>query len=230
MLAQAVKPRQTELVTQKEVTTALCNCTKAFISNICWFRQVFEESCFARKDYMETPIFLLKSEDCQDEVVTLSRWLSGGVCEAIKKRYVRSIVFALNEAEAAGGVGRLLEQWILKYNFDGNQVEIERSGGIGDHQSRRTRFEYKEDFKQKFNYIVRSISALSLTLPQLPARRVLTMYMVKTDDAPAEYSPQYFIPLRETSRLKFEDEGVVSIDCGKARLPVGNIGNTSVGL
>lgn len=63
------------------------------ISTVCYLRNIFPEDCFSDKSLSGVNIKSLQPSN--DESKTLIDWMEKGVFEALKKKYLRVIIFGI---------------------------------------------------------------------------------------------------------------------------------------
>ena len=81
------------MITHEESLTFMRNFMITTISSVCYLRNLFPEDCFQDKSLSGIQIKSL--QPANEESRTLIDWLEKGVFEALKKKYLRVIIFGV---------------------------------------------------------------------------------------------------------------------------------------
>lgn len=132
MEVEAVTQQQSLAVVKNMIRTSvqLLDMVDRKISEICYLRNLFDEDCFCKKNYAGIMINALHPMDNKEgeephihnsEAWQLTRWLEEGVFgisnsfhllpDALEKRYLRGLVFAIYDNPANKSESRLIETY-----------------------------------------------------------------------------------------------------------------------
>ena len=185
------------------------------ISSICYLRNVFPSECFSSREYAGLKVHQIecaeKSEDGEvhikhEDAFLLTQWLERGVFEAISKKYLKSMTFAVYTKDC-NKLDVLLETYSFTFSFpEGSPAEI--NGRSMDRDSMK---------KQAVSFI-RCLVEFAGTLDNLPDDKWLTIKLTYYEDiTPDDYEPQYFKSAK-SNILQF-DKTVLRVKIGKIETP-----------
>ncbi|EFC42471.1 meiotic specific asynaptic protein [Naegleria gruberi] len=202
------------------------NLMRTAISSVCYLRNLFPEDCFQDKSLSGIQIKSLQPSN--EEARTLIDWLEKGVFEALKKKYLRTIIFGVC-SDPSREIDSMLESYECKYytnwfvqlsalsvkvtypDKEEGQLNISRAAdsnktnkkiGIKGTQT-------KQEITQSMVMMLRTLITLAQTLQPIPETRYITMKLLYYEDVtPRDYEPSFFRALREDESRKFNQDFV----------------------
>ncbi|KAK8792003.1 hypothetical protein WA158_005380 [Blastocystis sp. Blastoise] len=233
--------QKTEMVSCQQSIAVVKNMIRTSISEICYLRNIFDGECFRKKNYAGMMINALhpldkkesgESEVHSNEAWNLTRWLEEGVFEALEKKYLRGMIFAIYDLPIEDENTSLLEAYYYKitYPSDGN-VSLEytssHSGNTYNPRENDDNNIYTTDsIRNQAVIMIRTLISLCSTLDPLPVQRYVTMKLYYYDDVtPPEYQPTFFTDangeqFRGKMNISAED---MEMDIGKIKTPYHSI-------
>ncbi|KAK8790640.1 hypothetical protein WA588_002389, partial [Blastocystis sp. NMH] len=196
MSATAVQLREEiDTISQQQSIAVVKNMVRTSISEICYLRNLFNEDCFIPKNYAGVMINALHPMDREEknihneEAWQLTRWLEEGVFDALEKRYLRGLVFAIYDNPKHKDQSKLLETYSYAFTYpDPVNVTLEMTRNNVDKSTLST-----DGVKNQAVMLLRTLITLCSTLSPLPRERWITMQLYYYDDiTPPDYQPTFF--------------------------------------
>ena len=200
MTKQIQRVRQTtDTINETQSLSMVCNILRSSLSSICYLRYLFPEENFREAQIAGVKVKALVPEG-NSEVATLVHWLDDGVVDALKKHYLRAMVFSIfsryNDPES------LLESYTFKFSYpsdDQISVALQTEGPKGKEMT-------KEQVQVAWCTMIRTLITVSHTLPPLPSERHLAIRLFYYDCTPPDYQPPGFVNADNTPGFVFEEE------------------------
>lgn len=188
--------------------------------NIAYGRALFPARCFAEREVRELDSMRVQviRPGSDPEAGRLLEWMEKGAFDALQRRYLRRLKFALSE-DAAGT--RLLEEYSFTFAYSAGgdvRLEIERGGSPQAAAVRavaRAEAPTAKEVKQQICMITRLLVSLMGTLDTVPAERHLQMELFYYDErTPEDYEPPFFAANRAPGRFSATP---FAVDIGRAQ-------------
>jgi hypothetical protein len=139
-----------------------------------------------------------------NESQTLIEWLEKGVFDALKKKFLKTIVFVI-----CSDVEHEFESTIESYEFNVTypdsaehgvaQLDICKTSSGKKVGMRQFKSQTKTEITKSMVLLLRTLITLSQTLKPVPDSRYITMKLLYYDHVtPADYEPPFFRPVPET--------------------------------
>ncbi|KAK8824386.1 hypothetical protein WA577_006783 [Blastocystis sp. JDR] len=217
-----------ETVSQQQSLAVVKNMVRTSISEICYLRNLFNEDCFSQKNYAGIMINALhpvtngkegdQPQIHNQEAWQLTRWLEEGVFDALEKRYLRGLVFAIYDHPEDKQKSRLLETYSYAFTYpDTTNITLEVT------QNNDKSVVTTDGVKNQAVILLRTLITLCSTLNPLPNERWVTMQLYYYDDVtPPDYQPKYFEDTATASITPGSSTFVADpfvIETGKLRTP-----------
>ncbi|CBK23857.2 uncharacterized protein [Blastocystis hominis] len=218
---------EVEAVTQQQSLAVVKNMIRTSISEICYLRNLFDEDCFCKKNYAGIMINALHPMDTKEgsephihnsEAWQLTRWLEEGVFDALEKRYLRGLVFAIYDNPENKSQSRLIETYSYAFTYpDTQHIQLEVK------QNNERSVVSTDGVKNQAVILLRTLITLCSTLSPLPRERWITLQLYYYDDiTPPDYQPAYFEDTADSS-IRPGDSSFISdpfvIEAGRLRTP-----------
>jgi hypothetical protein len=194
---------------------------------IAYGRALFPARCFAEREVRELDsmhVQVLRANS-DPEAARLLEWMEKGAFDALQRRYLRRLKFALSE-DAAGT--RLLEEYsfTFAYSTGGDvQLGIERGGSPqagAVHAVASAKAPTAGEVKKQICTLTRLLVSLMGTLDNVPAERHLQMELFYYDErTPADYEPPVFAPSTAPGRI---NAAPFVVDIGRAQTSFHSVG------
>ena len=145
-------------------------------------------------------------EVLNDDAFRLTQWLEKGVFEALARKYVKTVTFAI----LVGGEKhpKVLETYTFEIGYAKVGVKMlpTLNGVVAT----------KENLKKQACTFIRNLTVFAGSLDIIPEERWLNMKLTYVDDTPVEYEPEYFTAQTEQTTYKFPaNEKVLRIKIGQ---------------
>ena len=183
--------------------TLVENLMRLTIANVAFLRNLLPSNCFQSATLSGVRVQRLVPGNREASV--LSEWLENGVFDALRKRYLRSVVFGVYldpDQEST-----LIESYTLHvaYGADGAHLEVMRSSDASTVSTEP--LGSREEIQASTVQLIRTLIALTGTLRPVPSTRWLTMKLFYYDDVtPPEYEPLGFRKAEDSDTIVYFDE------------------------
>ncbi|KAG2375185.1 hypothetical protein C9374_010189 [Naegleria lovaniensis] len=209
-MSSTAQQSRTQSVTYEESLTLMRNLMRTAISSVCYLRNIFPEDCFQDKSL--SGINIKSLQPANDEARTLIDWLEKGVFEALKKKYLRVIIFGVC-SDPSNEMESMIESYEFKITYpdrEGAQVNVSR---VENNQTNKKVGikcgQTKQEITQSMIMMLRTLITLAQTLQPIPETRYITMKLLYYEDiTPADYEPAFFRALREEESKQFNKDFV----------------------
>ncbi|KAJ4462119.1 hypothetical protein PAPYR_1298 [Paratrimastix pyriformis] len=177
-------------ITATQSATLVRNLFRASIYSIAFNRKLFPEECFVEKTIGGLTVKSLTPAN--EDAHKLIAWLEEGVFDALEKKYLKSVTFAI-AVHGSTGDREIIEQYTfhITYPDDGSddcRMSLTHDGGT-------LSFSSKDEIRESTLQLLRSLIIVAESLPPLPPERFYIMQLQYYDDrTPAEYEPTHFAP------------------------------------
>lgn len=94
------------------LTDSLMSLIKIVFYNICYVRGLFSKEFFSDMPFLPTGMQIKKLTPMDDESQRLVDWLEKGVYDALKKKFLKTIIFSIYDEK-----GPLLEEYCLSFTY-----------------------------------------------------------------------------------------------------------------
>ncbi|KAL9658557.1 hypothetical protein ABK040_006096 [Willaertia magna] len=210
MPAAVAQQSRTEQITHEESLTLVRNLMRTAISSISYLRNLFPEDCF--QDRTISGIQIKSLIPSNPEAKTLIDWLEKGVFEALKKKYLRVIIFGIcldQERE----METMIESYEFKISYpdqEGAVLNVSRSNGNTTNKKVGIKCgQTKKEITQSMCMMLRTLITLAQTLNQIPESRFITMKLLYYDDiTPVDYEPEFFRAMKVEETKVFHKDFV----------------------
>eukprot|EP00808_Paulinella_micropora_P031413 g29600.t1 len=217
MQAQVQKTQQ---VTEQQSLTLMKNLVRTSISTICYLRGLFDEECFKDNQMTGIKIKQLVSGSPNKEATLLVAWLEKGVFDALKRKFLDKIVFAVYGATTEQQPEELLEA----YQFGFNYLNGEEGFTMTTRSDQFLDVRSKTAIKKSTMTMMRTLVMLGNNLRPVPKKRYLTMKLLYRDQyTPEGYEPEFFRPCNREEYMRFYEKPI-KIEIGKVQTPYHEIG------
>ncbi|KNB45828.1 hypothetical protein JH06_5287 [Blastocystis sp. subtype 4] len=214
--------------------------TSVSISEICYLRNLFDGDCFSQKNYAGVMINALHPIDKKEgeeephirnqEAWQLTRWLEEGylspsfILDALEKRYLRGLVFAIYDNPEHKEQSKLLETYSYAFTYpDSTNITLEMTRNNSETNLLSTDGVKNQAYSDIQVILLRTLITLCSTLNPLPRERWITIQLYYYDDiTPPDYQPKYFEDTAGAT-IRPGDSSFVSdpfvIEAGRLRTP-----------
>ena len=186
---------------------------------ICYLRDVFEEGSFETKFIAGQEVRVIKADGGASagvpgaaDAMKISSMVNQGVTDLINRGYIDKLVFAIKDKET----GEPIEQYLFQYKSNVSSLNVAYTNA-GD-KTKNKNITAKYHPKQVFKRIVRSLTALTETLDNLPSATQCQVFVTYKPDAPQDYKPAYFSEFQgDRKDLQFSAGSAVSMSFGQLK-------------
>ncbi|GAX82615.1 hypothetical protein CEUSTIGMA_g10041.t1 [Chlamydomonas eustigma] len=139
-----------------------------------------------------------------NESKRLVDWIEGGVYDAVKRGYLKSLLFGIS-TNAEGT--ELLEEYVYNFTYGADgalKMDIALNGGKGGSKNPALLKGNKvtvNNVRYQVTRLMRMLVQLCKTLEKVPSERYLFCRLVYHDNTPDDYEPQYFRSMDSSSEL-----------------------------
>ena len=192
------------------------------ISAICYQRDIFPEDCFEDEAIDSMKLKMLPklksksktkdkrscrtrglsqqqqgaSDDDRNNCRLFQEWIEDGVMEALEKRYLRTLVFAVFDGSDGtdAATAKLHECYVYKVKYTDDGDAEGHFSKIGDAQGQTSvLLSSASEIADQCRQIIRNVVSLCNTLKALPQERCLTMKLFYDNDiTPPTFQPRFF--------------------------------------
>ena len=182
--------------------TLVKNILRTSISSIAYLRYLFPEESFQDTQLAGLKIKSLARKS-NPEVSALCDWMEQGVFDAIEKKYLKALVFSI--FSEFNNPASLIESYTFKFTYpkDGtiNMGLVAKAKG---NKAKELPYMTREEIQQAWCTMIRTLIAISNTLPPLPTERHLAMRLYYYDDVtPNDYNPPGFEMADDAPNFEF---------------------------
>ena len=171
--------------------TLVKNLLRACVSTVCYQRALFPPDCFPQKKLSGIAVQHLQCKTKNkltnkvivhnEEGALLTSWLEEGVFDALQKRYLKTLQFAVTNGDDAGD--NVLESYHFEFKYPSSETFQVNDDAIDAGK-----------LKAQAQKLMRNLTELSNTLDDLPDARAITMALRYYDDVtPPDYEPAFFV-------------------------------------
>ncbi|CAD6337841.1 unnamed protein product [Miscanthus lutarioriparius] len=95
------------------------NLLRIAIYHICYIRGLFHEKCFSEKSVLSPEMKNQKLMPVDHDLVRLVDWMEKGVCDALQKKYLKTLLFCICEKEE----GPMIEEYAFSFSYPNTNSE-----------------------------------------------------------------------------------------------------------
>ena len=181
--------------------TLMKNLLRVCVSTICFQRALFPPDCFRQKKLSGIAVQHLqcKTKDKltnkvivhNEEGALLTSWLEEGVFDALQKRYLKTLQFAVTNGDDTGD--NVLESYHFEFKYPSSETFTVNGDAVDAGR-----------LKAQAQKLMRNLTELSHTLDDLPDARAITMALRYYDDVtPPDYEPAFFVGAEADALRRF---------------------------
>jgi hypothetical protein len=137
----------------------------------------------------------------------MNKWIEEGVFDALQRHYLKALVFSI--FAKANDPTTLLESYTFKFtypNTEGDEVSLDFLAEAKGKEQKKLSFMSKEEIQAAWCTMIRTLIALSHTLPPIPSKRYIAMRLFYYETTPEDYNPPGFSTADDTPDFEFIDE------------------------
>jgi len=202
---QATKPAA---ITESSSLQLTRNLLRIAVYNIAYLRGLFPGENFEELRTLGMPLKKLKPI-CENSKRLVS-WLENGVYDALSKKYLRTMVFAITKSDDAT---QLLESYEFAFRYSAEDGEVAMALSDLSNSRRSTKSQSKmhkdmtqEEVKKLACKMIRVLCELMKTFDSVPEERYLTIRLTYNDDTPEDYEPPYFRSCTNEAKPTYQAE------------------------
>ncbi|EPZ33793.1 DNA-binding HORMA domain-containing protein [Rozella allomycis CSF55] len=192
---------------------------------VCYLRDLFPEDAFEERKVNDLSIKAIK-RGVSKVSDTFLDWIEKGCFDALKKKYLKAIVFGIYED--ANKPNEMIETYTVRVEYP--ERKSEEKGEENDTQTSVFYLSTQQgnevgqsvalddkQFKQMTVKILKTVCILTQTLKPLPENKYLTIQIYYHDEfTPKDYEPPFFRAASEEEvKIEFEDEPL-KVEFGRA--------------
>ncbi|KAJ5066293.1 horma domain-containing protein [Anaeramoeba ignava] len=191
-MSRLAQKTRTETTTENQSMTLVRNILRTTISSIAYLRYLFPEENFYDRSIAGINIKSLQPLG-NSEAKQLCDWLEYGVFDALSKKFLRTIIFGIYLDP--NRENEMIECYTFSISYPNEKsielnLENQSKNGIIE---KKLKFQTKEEIKQAWVSVIRTIVQLSQTLSPIPENRFITMKLLYYDEiTPPDYEPKFF--------------------------------------
>lgn len=193
VVAQQVREEE---ITEQESLLLTRNLLRIAIFNISYIRGLFPEKYFTDKNIPALEMKIKKLMPMDAESRRLIDWMEKGVYDALRKKYLKTLLFCICEAID----GAIIEEYAFSFSYsnaDGQEVSMNinrmgnRNGGTFKYDSKTNIT--PNQMRSSACKMVRTLIQLMRTLDKMPEERTVLMKLLYYDNVtPNDYEPPFF--------------------------------------
>ncbi|GMH35357.1 hypothetical protein BSKO_03225 [Bryopsis sp. KO-2023] len=202
---------QREVGVSQQESLELVRCLlRVSINHLSYLRGLFPEENFkgVSMKNLEGMHMKMLVASSSEEAKRLTEWVENGVYHALKKGYLKTVLFGIcNDEEGLD----LIEEYIFSFSYSSNgEVEM---GLVADMKNKRTDlFQNKKrkkpvemsQLKYQVCRLMRHLVSICQTLDKVPEERFLFMKLMYHDHTPDDYEPPHFVPYPAEKKGRFK--------------------------
>ncbi|KAI3879692.1 hypothetical protein MKX03_012018 [Papaver bracteatum] len=194
VVAQKLKEAE---ITEQDSLLLTRNLLRIAIFNISYIRGLFPENYFSDKSVPALEMKIKKLVPIDAESRRLIDWMEKGVCDALQKKYLKTLLFCISEAID----GPMIEEYAFSFSYSNSDSEevmmnISRTGNKkqgATFKSNGNTDITPNQMRSSACKMVRTLVQLMRTLDRVPEERTILMKLLYYEDVtPIDYEPPYF--------------------------------------
>ncbi|KAF5201099.1 Horma domain-containing protein, partial [Thalictrum thalictroides] len=215
-------------ITEQDSLLLTRNLLRIAIFNISYIRGLFPEEYFNDKSVPALEMKVKKLMPMDTESRRLIDWMEKGVCDALQKKYLKTLLFCVCEVIE----GPMIEEYTFSFSYSNSDsqevaMNVKRTGEKkqgATFKSNSTTDISPSQMRSSACKMVRTLIQLMRTLDKMPEKRTVLMKLFYYDDVtPVDYEPPFFTSCSEK-------EANISWSKNPLKLEVGNVNSKHVVL
>ncbi|CAI7910656.1 unnamed protein product [Closterium sp. NIES-54] len=206
VVAQAARTREATHISEKESLQLTRNLLRIAVFNISYIRGLFPEKYFDDKYVPALEMKIKKLMPVDPESKRLIDWMEQGVYDALQKKYLKTMVFAICESDGTS----LLEEYTFNFSYASQTGDVSLNISKSGNKDKDTTFKSvgsdatPAQMKNSACKLVRTLVQLMRTLDNVPTERTIIVKLLYHEDVtPEDYEPPFFRSCGDKEKLNW---------------------------